>query len=109
MLKRMLVRLFVAAASLTAVTATAYALRPALVETVASAAQQPQTPAARDQYIPIDQLPASEQMPSAPFVVAAYSVVWILAMFYLWTIWRRIGKVEEDMRALARRQKDAGR
>jgi hypothetical protein len=25
-------------------------------------------------------------------------------VFYLWTIWRRIGKVEGDMRALERRQ-----
>ena len=48
-------------------------------------------------------------MPSAPFVVAAYSAVWILAMFYLWTIWRRIGKLEDDMQVLARRQKDAAR
>jgi hypothetical protein len=71
-------------------------------------AQQPQTPA-REQYVPIDQLPPGEQMPSAPFVVAAYSVVWIVAMFYLWTIWKRIGKLEDDMQALARRQKDAGR
>ena len=28
----------------------------------------------------------------------------LLMMFYLWTIWRRIGKVEADMRALERRQ-----
>ena len=74
----------------------------------AALAQPPQTPA-REQYVLIDQLPPSEQMPSAPFVVAAYSVVWLVAMFYLWTIWRRIGKVEDDMQALARRQKDAGR
>lgn len=71
-------------------------------------AQPPQAPA-REQYVPIDQLPPSEQMPSAPFVVAAYSVVWIVAMLYLWSIWRRIGKVEQDMQALARRQKDASR
>jgi hypothetical protein len=71
-------------------------------------AQPPQTPA-RDQYVPIDQLPPNEQMPSAPFVVAAYSAVWIIAMLYLWSIWRRIGKVEADMQVLARRQKDSGR
>jgi hypothetical protein len=29
-------------------------------------------------------------------------------VFYLWTIWRRIGKVEADMRALERRQGTAG-
>jgi len=69
--------------------------------------QQPEP--ARDQYLPIDQLPPSERMPSAPFVIAAYAVIWALAMFYLWTIWRRTAKVEEDMQALARRQKDAAR
>ena len=91
MAKRLLSLLFVAAVSATAVFA-----------------QQPQQPA-RDQYLPIDQLPPGEQMPSAPFVIAAYGAIWILAMFYLWTIWRRIGKLEDDMQALARRQKDAGR
>ena len=91
MIKRVLAFLFVTAMSM----ATLFA-------------QQPQAPA-RDQYLPIDQLPPSEQMPSAPFVVAAYSAVWIIAMLYLWSIWRRIGKVEEDMQVLARRQKDAGR
>jgi hypothetical protein len=64
---------------------------------------------ARDQYLPIDQLPPSERMPSAPFVVAAYAVIWAVAMFYMWTIWRRAGKVETDMEILARRQKDAQR
>lgn len=91
MTKRLLAFLFVTAIS----TATLFA-------------QPPQAPA-RDQYVPIDQLPPSEQMPSAPFVVAAYSAVWIIAMLYLWSIWRRIGKVEDDMQALARRRKDAGR
>jgi hypothetical protein len=71
-------------------------------------AQQQQQPA-RDQYLPIDQLPPSEKMPSAPFVIAAYAVIWALAMFYMWTIWRRAGKVEADLDTLARRQRDAQR
>lgn len=74
----------------------------------ASAAQQPTEPA-RDQYLPIDKLPPSERMPSAPFVIAAYAIVWMIAMYYLWSIWRRTGKLEDDMQALARRQKDAPR
>jgi hypothetical protein len=74
---------------------------------VASAfAQRPVEPA-REQYLPIDQLPPSERMPSAPFVIAAYAAIWFLAMFYLWTIWKRTGKLEDDLQALARRQKDA--
>jgi hypothetical protein len=91
MLKRILAYLFVTAVSVSAVFA-----------------QPPQEPA-REQYVPIDQLPPTERMPSAPLVVAAYSVVWIVAMFYAWTIWRRIAKVEDDMQTLARRQKDASR
>ena len=91
MVKRLLAFLFVSALS------------------VASLFAQPPTEPARDQYLPIDQLPPSERMPSAPFVIAAYAVIWAVAMFYLWTIWRRTAKVEEDMQALARRQKDAAR
>ena len=41
---------------------------------------------------------------AAPLVIGAYAFFLLLMMFYLWTIWRRIGKVEADMRALERRQ-----
>jgi hypothetical protein len=71
------------------------------------AQQQPEP--AREQYLPVDQLPPSERMPSAPYVIAAYAVVWIVAMFYMWTIWKREGRLEDDMQTLARRQKDAAR
>jgi hypothetical protein len=82
--------------------------RPTLLVAAAAAAQQPTEPA-RDQYLPIDKLPPSERMPSAPFVIAAYALVWVIAMYYLWSIWRRTGKLEDDMQALARRQRDASR
>ena len=76
---------------------------------VASAFAQRPTEPAREQFLPIDKLPPSERMPSAPFVIAAYAVIWFLAMFYLWTIWRRTAKLEDDLQALASRQKDAVR
>jgi len=65
---------------------------------------QPPRPPATDQYVPVDQLPPSEKMPSAPYVIAPYALIWLIAMLYLWTIWRRIGKVEQDLSALARRK-----
>jgi hypothetical protein len=77
------------------------------VAAVTMLAQQPEP--ARDQYLPIDKLPPSERMPSAPFVIAAYAIIWVVAMFYMWTIWQRAGKVEADMQVLERRQKDAQR
>jgi hypothetical protein len=73
------------------------------VTSVAVFAQPPQPPAT-EQYISVDKLPPTEQMPSAPYVIAAYALIWLIAMFYLWTIWRRIGKVEQDINALARRK-----
>ena len=63
-----------------------------------------QPPAAQEGFVPVTGVPASEQIPAAPLVIGAYAFFLLLMMFYLWTIWRRIGKVEADMRALERRQ-----
>ena len=60
-------------------------------------------PAQTDQFVPVGQVPAAEQLPAAPLVIAAYAFVWVAVFVYLWSIWRRIGKVEADMRALDRR------
>ena len=49
-------------------------------------------------------VPAGEQIPAAPLVISAYAFFLLLMIFYLWTIWRRIGKVETEMHALERRQ-----
>jgi hypothetical protein len=65
-------------------------------------AGQPPTPPS--EFVPMDTLPPAEQLPAAPLLVAAYAFVWLAAMFYMWTIWRRITKVEADMRALEQRR-----
>jgi CcmD family protein len=49
------------------------------------------------------QLPPGEQMPAAPLLVGAYAFIWVAIAVYLWTIWRRLNKVEAEMRALARK------
>ena len=63
-----------------------------------------QPPAAQSEYVPVKDLPPVDQLPAAPLLVAAYSFIWLAAMFYLWTIWRRLGKVETEMRALEQRR-----
>ena len=65
-------------------------------------------PAAQGDFVPFVGVPPDQQMPAAPLVIGAYAFFLLLMMFYLWTIWRRIGKVETDMRALERRQAAAG-
>jgi CcmD family protein len=62
-----------------------------------------QPPAGQSEFVPVNELPPADQLPAAPLLVAAYAFVWLALMFYLWTIWRRLNKVEADMRALERR------
>ena len=68
-----------------------------------------QTPASQDGFRPITELPASQQLPAAPFLVGAYAFIWLAVMFYLWSIWRRLGKVEREMRTLEGRSQRSER
>lgn len=62
-----------------------------------------QPPPGQSEFVPVESLPPSEQLPAAPYLIAAYAFVWIAVMFYLWTIWRRMNRVETEMRALAQK------
>ena len=76
---------------------------------VAAPALALQAPAGQDGFVPASSLPPGQQVPAAPLLVGSYAFFLVLMMFYLWTIWRRIGKVEKDMHDLERRQGAAGR
>jgi hypothetical protein len=64
-------------------------------------------PPGQDGFVPVTG-PVTEQIPAAPLVISSYAFFLVLLFVYLWTIWRRIGKVEADMRALERRQPERG-
>jgi CcmD family protein len=68
-----------------------------------------QPSAGQGEFVPIDQLPPADQLPAAPLLIAAYAFVWAVLMFYLWSIWRRLGKVELDMRSLEQRSANRNR
>jgi CcmD family protein len=94
MLKRALVALLLSL--ITAAAAPVFALQP------------PAT--GQETFVPIDQLPPEEKLPAAPFLISAYAVVWLIAMFYIWTIWQRVNKLEGEFRTLERRvRKDNAR
>ena len=59
-----------------------------------------QPPAGQSEFVPMNSLPPAEQIPAAPFLVAAYAFVWLALAVYVWSIWSRLGKVEGEMRAL---------
>jgi CcmD family protein len=70
-----------------------------------SASQQPQPPADQE-YVPVDT--AEEQLPAAPLVIGAYSVVWLVLLLYLWSIWRRLSRVEREIVQVSRRIEAGG-
>jgi hypothetical protein len=68
-----------------------------------------QPPAGQSEFVPVNGLPESEKLPAAPLLVVAYAVFLVLMVFYVWTVWRRLSKVEADMRALEQRTVKGGR
>jgi CcmD family protein len=76
---------------------------------VAAPAPAPQSPpAAQDEFVPISELPADEQIPAAPLLITAYALVWIILAVYVWTLWRRFQRAEQDVKRLASRLPPAG-
>ena len=65
-------------------------------------AQQP----ALDGFVPMDQLAQREVLPATPLVFYAYSFVWLALIGYVFTIWRRLARVEQDLAAVQRRLKE---
>ena len=77
----------------------------ALLPGVVLVAQQPAQPASAQQdFVPVNALPPqAEQLPAAPLVVAAYAVVWVAVLVYVWSLWRRMAKLERELADLQRR------
>ena len=73
------------------------------VTSVATDAQQPPKRPAEEEFLPVDQLPPEEKLPAAPLLIAAYSVAWIAVAGYLFSLWRRLGRVEADIAEISRR------
>jgi len=70
----------------------------------AAPAASSQPPAAQSEFEPATAPAPGDQLAAAPLLIAAYGFVWLATLFYLWTIWRRLNKVESEMRTLERRQ-----
>ena len=69
----------------------------------AAAWQQQPPPDAKQEYVPVDPAAEQEQLPAAPLVIGAYSVVWIGVVLYLWSIWQRLSRVERELAQVSRR------
>jgi CcmD family protein len=41
-----------------------------------------------------------EALPAAPLVYGAYAFVWVALLAYVFTLWRRVSKVERELQAV---------
>jgi CcmD family protein len=66
------------------------------------AAQPTRPPAAQEEFLPVSDA-NQEQLPAAPLVMAAYAVAWVAVFLYVWSIWRRLTRVEREVADVSRR------
>jgi CcmD family protein len=65
-------------------------------------AEQPQPP---KDFVPVDDASQAEQIPALPLIGGAYGFIWVGVLGYVWTLGRRLQKVEAEISALERRSK----
>ena len=74
----------------------------------ATVVAQAQPKAAQDEFVPINELPPDEQLPAAPLLIGAYAFVWVALMVYLWSLWRKLGRVEQELATVSARMTRTG-
>jgi CcmD family protein len=81
-----------------------------LVTAAVPLALQPPPPQdAKQEYVPVDPTQEQEQLPAAPLVMGAYAVVWVAVVLYLWSLWRRLSRVERELAQVSRRIEAGGK
>jgi CcmD family protein len=57
-------------------------------------------PERQDEWLPVSQLPLTEQMPAAPLLVGAYVVVLVGLFAYVLSLAHRIGTIQREIERL---------
>ena len=81
----------------------------ALTLSLTAAAQTQPTPtpaAAVDEFVKMSEAAPREVLPATPLVFYAYSFVWLALIVYVFSIWRRMTRVEQDLAAVQRRLRE---
>ena len=63
---------------------------------------QPQPP---KDFVAVDESLPGEQIPALPLIAGAYGFVWVVLLGYVWSIGRRLQKVEGELNQLESRRK----
>ena len=67
----------------------------------AIARAQPQPP---KDFVPVDETLPGEQIPALPLIAGAYGFIWVVLLGYVWSIGRRLQKVEGELADLESRR-----
>lgn len=67
-------------------------------------AQTPQTPPGQEEFVPLSEIPAEEQIPAFTLVASAYAAVWIVLIGYVWSVSRRLQSIENELAGLSRKR-----
>ena len=68
-----------------------------LLAAPALAHAQPQPP---KDFVPVDESQPGEQIPALPLIASAYGFIWVVLLGYVWSIGRRLQKVETELAEL---------
>lgn len=68
---------------------------------LAQPSQPPQPPPG---FTPLSEVPPEEQIPAFTLVAVAYAFVWAVLMGYVWSVAKRLRKVERDLSELEQRR-----
>lgn len=71
-----------------------------------SGAQQPPMPPGQEEFVPLAEIPPEEQIPAFTLVATAYALVWVVLIGYVWSVSRRLTRVERELAALPRKEPD---
>ena len=81
----------------------------AVLSGAASTARAAQPPAPQDEFKPVGNNPAPEQIPAAPLLIGAYVVVLGGLFVYVVSLSRRLGAVQQDVSRLEGELKRRGK
>ena len=73
---------------------------------LAQAQPTPTPAAAMEGFVPLSEAAPREVLPATPLVFYAYAFVWLALIGYVFSIWRRMARVEQDLAAVQRRLQD---
>ena len=68
----------------------------------APALAQPQPP---KDFVAVDETQPGEQIPALPLIAGAYGFIWVALLGYVWSVGRRLQKVEGELAELEAKRK----